>query len=58
MLLDQGQLLSALKLSQDGASPRKFLEAAQNSGDPALFHSALFCFKSNVQYANAFLKGL
>lgn len=57
MLIDQGQILSALKLSQENVSPRKFLEAAQNSGDHALFHSTLYCFKSNPQYANAFLKG-
>jgi len=56
VLLDQGQLLSALKLCQDGVSPRKFLQAAQNSGDPALFHSTLYCFRSNLQYANAFMK--
>ncbi|KAF5284063.1 hypothetical protein FQR65_LT13609 [Abscondita terminalis] len=56
VLIDQGQLLSAFKLSQDGVNPRKFLQAAEKSGDPTLFHSILYCFRTNHQYDNAFLK--
>ncbi|KAF5279065.1 hypothetical protein FQA39_LY05743 [Lamprigera yunnana] len=57
VLIDQGQLLSAFKLSQDSVSPRKFLQAAEKSGDPTLFHSMLYCFRTNRQYDNAFMKG-
>lgn len=57
ILLSQGQLLAALMLSQDNSNPRKFLEAAEESKDPALFHSTLFYFRNNPQFANTFLKG-
>lgn len=57
VLLDQQQILSALQLARDTVSPRKYLQAAQNSGDPALFHSTLYYFKSNPQYASIFQKG-
>ncbi|KAK5642592.1 hypothetical protein RI129_008759 [Pyrocoelia pectoralis] len=56
VLIDQGQLLSAFKFSQDNVSPRKFLQAAESLKDPIMFHSMLYCFRSNHQYDNAFLK--
>jgi hypothetical protein len=56
ILLSEGQVLSALKLGQDSANPRKFLQAAQSTGDNALFHSVLYYFKNNSQFAAAFNK--
>ncbi|KRT81034.1 hypothetical protein AMK59_5086, partial [Oryctes borbonicus] len=56
ILLSQNQLLAALKLGQDNINPRKFLEAAEEYKDPALFHSTLFHLKSNPHLANAFFK--
>ncbi|GJQ71143.1 hypothetical protein Trydic_g1045 [Trypoxylus dichotomus] len=56
ILLSQNQLLAALKLGQDNLNPRKFLEAAEESKDPSLFHSTLFHLKSNPHFANAFFK--
>lgn len=57
VLLSQGQILSALKIAQDSASPRKFLQAAQSSEDPILYHSTLHYFRSNPQFATNFTKG-
>ena len=57
ILLSQGQLLAALKLAHNNASPRKFLEAAEETKDPALFHSTLHFLKSNPQFAPSFVKG-
>lgn len=57
ILLSDGQVLSALKLGQDGANLRKFLQAAQNSGNNTLFHSVLYFFRNNSQFSHAFSKG-
>lgn len=57
ILLSEGQVLSALKLAQESANPRKFLQAAQNTGDNTLFHSILYYFKNNSQFSSAFSKG-
>nr|XP_022909918.1 uncharacterized protein C18orf8 [Onthophagus taurus] len=56
ILLSQNQVIAALKLSPENLNSRKFLEAAEESKDPALFHSVLFYFKSNPQFASIWLK--
>ncbi|RZC37354.1 C18orf8 -like [Asbolus verrucosus] len=57
ILLSEGQVLSALKVGQENVNPRKFLQAAQSTGDNALFHSVLYYFKNNPQFSSAFSKG-
>lgn len=57
ILLDQGQIIPALKLTHGNANVRKYLQAAQNSDDPLLFHSTFHYFTSKPQHAAAFKKG-
>lgn len=57
ILLSEGQVLSALKLGLENANPRKFLQAAQSTGDDGLFHSVLYYFKNTPQFSGAFTKG-
>lgn len=57
ILLSQGDVISALKVSQENANPRKYLHTAQNTGDAALFHSTFHHFKSKPQHTAALRKG-
>lgn len=57
ILLSEGQVLSALKLSPENANLRKFLQTSQNTGDNSLFHSVLYYFKNNSEFAATFAKG-
>lgn len=58
ILLDQGQIIPALKLAVDNANMRKYLQAAQNADDPILFHSTFHYFTSKPQHAAAYKKGI
>ncbi|CAH1123373.1 unnamed protein product [Ceutorhynchus assimilis] len=51
ILLSEGQILSALKIAKDKADPRKYLTAAQNSGDPTLLHSVLYYFRNHPKFS-------
>ncbi|XP_076262883.1 regulator of MON1-CCZ1 complex protein bulli isoform X2 [Rhynchophorus ferrugineus] len=51
VLLSENQVLAALKLAQDNAQPRKFLNAAQNADDDNLLHSVLYYFLNNPQFS-------
>lgn len=57
VLLSEGQVLSALKLADKNANPRKFLSVAENSGDLMLLHSVLIYLKNNPDFTTAFQKG-
>lgn len=57
VLFSENQIMSALKLAQhEGINPRKFLNAAKNSENNTLFHSVLFHFRNNSQFAETFKK--
>lgn len=56
VLLSEGQVLSALKLADKNANPRKFLSVAENSGDLMLLHSVLIYLKNNPDFTTAFQK--
>lgn len=56
ILLSQGQVISALKLAQENANPRKYLQSAQKMDDPKLFHSTFHYFKTKPQFAGIFKK--
>ncbi|XP_045470210.1 regulator of MON1-CCZ1 complex [Harmonia axyridis] len=56
ILLSQGQILTALKLSSDKKNPRKFLQAAQDSNDEQLFHSVLYYYKNHPMHSSNFKK--
>ncbi|XP_030746483.1 regulator of MON1-CCZ1 complex [Sitophilus oryzae] len=51
VLLSEGQVLSALKIADDTAQPRKFLNAAKNADDSTLFHSVIYYFRNNPNFA-------
>lgn len=57
ILLSQGEVISALKLTQENANLRKYLQTAQNTDDPSLFHSTFYYFKSKPQHVAALRKG-
>lgn len=57
ILLSRGEVISALKLTQENANPRKYLQTAQTTEDPALFHSTFQFFKSKPQHTAALRKG-
>lgn len=56
VLLSQGEVLSAIRISSTDISARKFLHAAQNTNDPSLFHSTLFYFKNSPCHSANFVK--
>lgn len=57
ILLSEDQVISALKVAEDSANPRKFLSAASKSGDHTLLHSILAHFRNNPHFAGAIRKG-
>lgn len=57
ILLSEGQVLSALKIADHEANPRKFLSIAAKSDDPTLLHSVLMYFRNQPYFAPAFQKG-
>ncbi|KAK9870433.1 hypothetical protein WA026_008003 [Henosepilachna vigintioctopunctata] len=54
ILLSQGQILTAMKLSPDKKNLRKFLQAAQDSNDEQIFHTVLYYFKNHPTHNAAF----
>lgn len=56
ILLSQGQILTALKLSPDKKNPRKFIQAAKDSNDEQLFHTVLYYYKNHPVYSASFKK--
>ncbi|KAJ8967739.1 hypothetical protein NQ317_010800 [Molorchus minor] len=53
ILLNEGQILAALKIAGDTANPRKYLSAATAPED---LHSVLIYFRNNQHFAAAFKK--
>ncbi|CAG9833503.1 unnamed protein product [Diabrotica balteata] len=56
VLLSEGQILTALKLADNAANPRKFLTAAEQDGDVTLQHSVLIYLKNNPEFEAVFQK--
>ncbi|KAJ8915777.1 hypothetical protein NQ315_004589 [Exocentrus adspersus] len=56
ILLSENKIISALKIAEDGANPRKFLSAASKSEDSTLLHSILVHFRNNAHFANTLKK--
>lgn len=59
VLFSENQIMSALKLAEkDSINPRKFLNAAKSTDNHILFHSVLFHFRNNPQFAESFKKSM
>ncbi|XP_074038538.1 regulator of MON1-CCZ1 complex protein bulli [Leptinotarsa decemlineata] len=56
ILLSEGQILTALKIADNTANPRKFLSIAESSNDSNLFHSVLVHLRNNPHFTAAFQK--
>nr|XP_023017171.1 uncharacterized protein C18orf8 homolog [Leptinotarsa decemlineata] len=56
ILLSEGQILTALKIADNTANPRKFLSIAESSNDSNLLHSVLVHLRNNPHFTAAFQK--